>query len=79
LIRKSSDAILDNQFTETETLGKLVDALDANDQEKLYFKIWQRAWGKNDGDLQWGEKNRFNDLFLFVSVLGELLYEKQEK
>ncbi len=78
-IRKNSDAILNNQFTDVKSLRELVSALEKSDLEKLYFKIRERALEKNNGNLNLEEESFFEDMYLFVSALGELLYQRQKK
>ncbi len=83
MLRKKSDTILNGEFTkeDKEMLGNLVDALDLPDKKQLYYRIWELAWNKNDGQdpISWGEQHRFNDMLVFVPVLGEFLYQQRKK
>ncbi len=78
MVRKESDKILNNTFTEKQELGERVDRLDLSDKTQLYHRMWEVGSNTNEGDFfDWGERNRFNDMRLFAFVLGEFLYQKQ--
>ncbi len=79
LIKKNSENILNDKFEEKQALGNLVDQLETSEKEFIHYHIWKQAWNKEDGDLYWGEDHRFDNMRLFVSVLGRLINQAREE
>ncbi len=74
----SEDSFNDPYGNFTERLECLIRKLGSSDQTYLYYlldkKIYEKTGKKNEGDYISIARNRFKDMRLFASALGELLY-----
>ncbi len=84
-------SIFEDHLAKDATFGNLVDELDVSDQHLIYSRIGRVIAKEKDRnnvsslkntrfrDIIWGKQNRFKNMRLFVSILGELMYKKAKK